>query len=119
MGYWNNLEKKEHSRKVYEKICTICGKVFTHTYQRTNTCSFNCRIEKRRKRSRELMRKIRYPKIDRKIKTKKIESCIICGYLETTDKHHEGMKEYILCPNHHALITRGIKKIEELIFSVD
>jgi len=45
------------------------------------------------------------------------QSCEICGYSETTDIHHEGKerKEYILCPNCHALITRGLKTMDELV----
>jgi len=43
-------------------------------------------------------------------------SCEICGYSETIDLHHEGeaREEHWLCPNHHALITRGIKTLDEL-----
>jgi len=43
--------------------------------------------------------------------------CEACGYLETVDLHHEGVnrEEHILCPNCHALITRGIKTLAELL----
>ncbi|KKL45396.1 hypothetical protein LCGC14_2356100 [marine sediment metagenome] len=40
-----------------------------------------------------------------------------CGFSETVDTHHEGedRQEYILCPNHHALITRGVKTLEDIL----
>lgn len=42
--------------------------------------------------------------------------CEVCGYDETVDLHHEGNREeHILCPNHHALITRGVKTLGELL----
>ncbi len=50
--------------------------------------------------------------------TKRLQGeCHVCGYNETTDFHHEGKDRvvYILCPNHHALITRGIKTLEDIL----
>lgn len=43
--------------------------------------------------------------------------CEVCGYSETIDIHHEGIARdvYTLCPNHHALVTRGIKTLPELL----
>ena len=43
-------------------------------------------------------------------------SCEVCGYSMTVDLHHEGAgrEEHILCPNHHALITRGLIALPEL-----
>jgi hypothetical protein len=41
--------------------------------------------------------------------------CEICGYDLTTDIHHHGNMRYELCPNHHALITRKIRTMEELL----
>ena len=42
--------------------------------------------------------------------------CEICSYSETTDTHHEGIDriEHTLCPNHHALITRGLTTLLDL-----
>ena len=40
--------------------------------------------------------------------------CEICGYSQVTDVHHEKDTTHILCPNCHALITRGIKTMDEL-----
>lgn len=39
--------------------------------------------------------------------------CQVCGYNEVTDIHHEKLEIYILCPNHHALITRKLKSIKD------
>lgn len=43
--------------------------------------------------------------------------CEVCGYSLTTDTHHENKEriEHRLCPNCHALITRGIKTLDELL----
>jgi len=43
-------------------------------------------------------------------------TCEVCGYSETIDTHHDGLnkEEHILCPNCHALITRGLTTLEEL-----
>lgn len=43
-------------------------------------------------------------------------TCELCGYGETVDIHHEGEErvEVVLCPNHHALLTRGLTSLEEL-----
>lgn len=42
--------------------------------------------------------------------------CEACGYSDTVDLHHDGIykERHILCPNCHALITRGIKTLREL-----
>jgi len=93
---------------MYKKLCVICNKEFMTEYKNKNVCSFICRQEKTRQNSREIMRKKRHSH-DR------WKPCQICGYKETTDIHHEKSETYILCPNHHALITRGIKTIEQLL----
>lgn len=41
--------------------------------------------------------------------------CLFCDFDETVDMYREDGKTYILCPNHHALITRGIKTLDQLI----
>ena len=95
---------------MYKKKCCMCQKPFETKYRNKQTCSFSCKQEKQRQNSRIIMRKDRHSK-DR------YKPCIICDYKEATDIHHEGKKTYILCPNHHALITRGIKTIKELLNS--
>ena len=40
--------------------------------------------------------------------------CEICGYSQVTDVHHEKNTAHVLCPNCHALITRGMKTMDEL-----
>ena len=93
---------------LYKKICTICNKSYETIYQSKNICSWLCKREKNRQRS--LIRSIFNPRGKRIYKP-----CIVCGYKETTDIHHENGKEYVLCPNHHALITRGIKLFPEIL----
>ena len=41
-------------------------------------------------------------------------TCEVCGYNKTTDIHHEGKELHTLCPNCHALITRGVTSLKEL-----
>ena len=53
------------------------------------------------------------PKVVKELPTR--GKCEICGFALTVDVHHGVNREvHILCPNHHALITRGIKTLEEL-----
>jgi len=86
--------------------CCICGKKFFPYSSNQRYCSQYCRDELREDNN----------EFRRMIKTNKLEGtipCIVCGFSETIDLHHEGRKTYVLCPNHHALITRGIKKFED------
>ena len=50
-------------------------------------------------------------------KVKPIRGCKVCGYSETVDEHHEGVDRvvHLLCPNHHGLITRGIRTLGQLL----
>jgi hypothetical protein len=41
------------------------------------------------------------------------QPCQVCGFSEVVDLHHEGQDIYWLCPNHHSLITRGKKDIND------
>ena len=99
------------SIKVYENICTNCGKKFTHTKKKVNSCSQKCRIEKQRQRTLKYMRNKR--------RSKNKESCVICGYAETIDVHHEKGEKYFLCPNHHALITRKIRTFKDYMLRAE
>ena len=90
------------------KICTICNNPFSTTRKNKNICSLPCKMEHNRQRARYYARM-------RRNKPKVYEPCIVCDFSETTDKHHENGKEYILCPNHHCLITRNIKSLSELL----
>lgn len=89
----------------YNKTCSVCRVEFTTKHKMQNLCSFDCQQEAGRKRSR-LAKKRK--------KVNKNPPCEICGYQDTIDIHHEGIKTYNLCPNHHALITRNIKTLEQL-----
>ena len=80
----------------YKHNCSICGKVYFSFVRSHNICSKDCRSA---------------------IKKKEKGSCEVCGWSLTIDNHHEGGKTYLLCPNHHALLTRGIYNIQELFVS--
>jgi len=82
------------------KKCALCGKDFYTKSKSKNICSLRCR------RNHKHSEDIRY---------KKNKGCAICGWKETIDIHHDSRGVYVLCPNHHALITRGISTIEELL----
>ena len=99
--------------KTYNKICSICHNTFITKYKNKNSCSFGCKQEAQRCRSREIMRK------KRNIDSQNIKPCELCGYNLTTDIHHEGKETIVLCPNCHALITRNIKSLKELKKSTD
>lgn len=106
--------------KIHDRICTICDKEFKTKFPRQNTCSWECRRQKRRQRSRVLSfarRKGKPNEFMQSSPSKRVncDKCVVCGYDETIDIHHEAGKEFTLCPNHHALITRGIKTLEELL----
>lgn len=91
------------NNKVISKSCTICNKEFKTIMKNKNICSKECRRIAAKTGYRLIMRK-RREAIRKKINL----PCQVCGFNETTDIHHEGNAVYILCPNHHALITRGI-----------
>ncbi len=95
-------------KKKQEKVCTICGRHFLGIKSK-NICSFNCKMEHNRQHALFYKQKIR--------EGRKKEPCIVCGFSETTDRHEEGGLVYVLCPNHHCLITRGIKSLEEIIIA--
>ncbi len=95
-------------KKIYQKNCGMCNKKFNTTYKNKNICSLLCRQQKITTYTRDLMRKHREAKRNR-IKI----PCQVCGFNETTDLHHENGEAYILCPNHHALLSRGIIQLSE------
>lgn len=85
--------------KKYKRICTICQKEFSSSHPGKFICSKKCRAEC-------------------KVLTGYRRSglfCCICGFGETVDIHHEQGGEFVLCPNHHALITRGIKTLKQIL----
>ena len=106
------------------KICEICGSPFDTRYPNKLFCGFDCRRESVRRRGldiaeakrckpRDIPFTIHLPMANKQIRACK--PCVVCGWAETTDLHHDIGVNYILCPNHHALITRGIKTIQELL----
>ena len=96
---------------IYHKKCCICKIEFVTNKKNKENCSFKCRQEHVRRNG------IRSERIKRKTAPKL--PCEICGYSETVDRHREGDEIVILCPNHHCLITRGIKSLKELREGVD
>ena len=100
------------------KDCVVCGNEFETEYPIKATCSFDCRREwVRRKGLAHRRDHARASFYDPRGFTapRPSQPCVVCGWDETTDLHHDIGATYILCPNHHALITRGIKTIEELL----
>ena len=89
------------------KICSWCGEDFSPLrYHQTQYCSPACRLEAHQTSTREYRRLQRH-------QNEIITPCQVCGFKETTDIHHEGDKLYILCPNHHALLSRGKAGIKD------
>jgi hypothetical protein len=100
-------------KKIYQKTCAICQRPFETPYTRKELCSFECQKIAQLDRSRRGMRQKRHGLTGERIEFKR--SCVACGFSETTDIHHEGNETYVLCPNHHALITRNIKTLDEVL----
>lgn len=92
----------------YIKKCAVCHENFATTRKNKNICSFLCKAEHNRQHSKYYARQKRLNK-------GKSDPCIICGFSETSDRHREGSIIVTLCPNHHCLITRGIKTLEQLL----
>ena len=103
-----NKHGKRKDKYIYTRVCSMCGKPFKTPYINKNLCSFECKQEHVRERSRMYARRKRN-------NLKKYAPCIICGFDLATDIHKERGKTYVLCPNHHALITRNIKTLNELL----
>ncbi len=92
--------------KEIEKQCAYCKALF-HTFDsRKNMCSPECRHKA------SMQNKIVTQK--RKKQGEKV-SCLICGFYLVTDIHHEAGEIYNLCPNHHAMITRGVASLSGLL----
>ena len=99
---------------VYQRECAVCGTAFETIYSRKHICSFGCRQEAVRASGMTGSRERKQRKKD----VRALRCCVVCGWNETVDLHHDIGATYILCPNHHALITRNIKTIQEML-SVD
>jgi hypothetical protein len=96
-----------------DRICHYCRNHYQAPNRITKYCSDECRKTRTNERARWQMRtfRMRCHKLTKNnIEQKK---CQVCGFSETVDLHHEGLKGYWLCPNHHALITRGLKRIDD------
>jgi len=90
----------------YIKKCSYCGKTFETTFKNKNLCCFNCKQQHQKDRAVML-------KNNKKNHIK--HPCIICGFNEVVDIHTERGNIYYICPNHHAIITRNGKTINDLL----
>lgn len=87
--------------------CSLCGREFIlGRFPQTRYCSPACRMEAHLITNRQLRR------LKRSQRNCTLP-CQVCGFNDTTDIHHEGEDLYILCPNHHAMLTRGKKEIKD------
>jgi hypothetical protein len=86
--------------------CIVCRKLFYSDNIRQITCSPSCRKKRNTAKTLESYNiKKKHPS----------RFCEICGFSLTTDIHHENKILHILCPTHHALITRHIRSFSQLI----
>ena len=97
---------------VYQRECAVCGTPFETTYNRKHICSFGCRQEAVRVSGRSGSKERKQRRKD----IRALRCCVVCGWNETVDLHHDIGATYVLCPNHHALITRNLKTIQELLY---
>lgn len=61
---------------------------------------------------------VRNPPVHKDLRLAKLNrSCEVCGYNKVLDNHHdiEDGKEHFLCPNCHALISRKMATLQELL----
>jgi hypothetical protein len=121
------MQKKESIMvKQFINKCCVCGKEIIANRPTKVVCSMKCKRIKYNIKSRQEMRKLREEKrlekqekilLNRSYKKYGIYTkgvpCQVCGWNTTVDVHHEGDDLYILCPNHHALITRRKRTIED------
>lgn len=96
---------------LYTKNCTVCSEEFKTKTKIKNICSRECKLEHNRQHAKYYNRR-------KRLKGKIYLPCIVCGFSETSDLHSENGQKYVLCPNHHCLITRGIKTLNELLTGI-
>lgn len=108
---WKEMSDPNWKPKVIEKNCTICKTSFVTNRKNKEVCSWNCRQEHNRRHARF------YARVKRMNLKGKI-ACEICGFSDTIDHHEEGGMVYALCPNHHALITRNLKTLDQVLGSL-
>ncbi len=87
-----------------KKICKMCECEFETRAANKLTCSPTCK----RERMNEILRQKRTEK-------RQGESCAVCGFFAVSDIHHDWIGKYILCPNHHAMITRKKATLKTLL----
>ena len=92
--------------KEIEKQCACCGIRFRTFNPKKNMCRPECRTKASSQNAQITQR--------RRNRGETV-SCIICGFYLVTDIHHETGETYDLCPNHHAMITRGVASLSGLL----
>ena len=100
--------------EIYERYCTICEKLFLTKIYRQHICSKECRKIANKETSRIQMVRKRHSSL-----TNNQFSCVICGFQEVVDVYYQNDMTYILCPNHHALILRGVKTLNQLLKPIE
>lgn len=98
-------------------VCPRCKRSFVRNAKSRKYC-VPCSIFRYAEVSRNSMRRRKRRSKGMYAIRKKLEGidwhkCQVCGYDEVVDLHHEGDLLYALCPNHHALITRGKQEIKD------
>jgi len=91
--------------------CTVCKKDFIPNSSAQKVCSYLCRREKARHCTRINKEKRKHPE-------RYADYCQICGITENIERHHEAGKEFLLCSNHHKLITYGHPTLKELFLEM-
>jgi hypothetical protein len=91
------------------KICVVCGIRFTARRTDKITCSFACKQERKRQLAREEARAIS------EARKRRSAGCEVCGFTEVTEIYYKQHRAYVLCPNHLAMIKRGMCAIDDLL----
>ena len=91
--------------------CKACGKRFKPEYSNQKSCSWECSQATIRELARSQMRALRRQRKENKARNK---PCVICGFKTGSRLVYQGKKQYILCPNHAALVIQEGKTFEEL-----
>lgn len=132
-GSWQNAVDMFGNKKLAERKCLNCGKLFVRTKKTNKFCSKKCQLTFYAKKSTKYTRYI-----DKNIKQILGESCFICDFSSIIEIHclddkkessskilkaynKKNLHEYLLlCPNHHQMIHKKIARLyrrkDELIW---
>lgn len=132
-GSWQNAVNMFGNRKLSERKCLNCNKLFVRTKKTNKFCSKKCQVMYYSKKSTKYTNAI-----DKKIKQILGESCFICDFpylleIHCIDNRKESnskiLRAYnkknlhdfiLLCPNHHLMTHRKLarlyRKNDELVW---